>query len=153
MQSYIYTNNIIVIITFALMCAVRGNAPNLLAGCNGDQLPPLRILLSLVHFAGLFCPLRSRVIYLFIRQEHVAMVPAKFRPDWPPSLLLSRDSLRTRLIRQAEMRQQVLKYETYTIKSGLFHHLQHQSPPATFPSISNSHNHNHTSIYLLVSVL
>jgi len=149
MQSYIYTNNIIVIITFPLMRAVRGNAPNLLAGCNGDQSPPLRIVLSLAHFAGLFCPLRSRVIYVFIRQEHAATVPAKFRPDWPPSLLLSCD----RLIRQAEMRQQVLQYEAYTITSGLFHHLQHKSPPATFPSISNSHSHNHTSIYLLVSVL
>jgi hypothetical protein len=85
MQSYIYTNNIIVIITFALMCAVRGNAPNLLAGCNGDQLPPLRILLSLVHFAGLFCPLQSRVISLsgknmslWFRQNFVQTGPLLF---------------------------------------------------------------------------
>jgi hypothetical protein len=92
MQSYIYTNNIIAIITFALTGAVRGNAPNLLACCNGDHSPPLRTVPSFVHFAGLFCPLWSRVIYLFIRQEHAAKGPAKFRPDWPPSLLFSRDS-------------------------------------------------------------
>jgi hypothetical protein len=92
MQSYIHTNNIIVIIMFALTGAVRGNAPNLLACCNGDQSPPLRTVPSFVHFSDLFCHLRSRVIYLFIRQEHAAKCPAKFRPDLPPSLLLSRDS-------------------------------------------------------------
>lgn len=78
---------------FALTGAVRGNAPNLLACCNGDRSTPLLTVPSFVHFAGLFCPPRSRVICLFIRQEHAAKGPAKFRPDWPPSLLLSRDSL------------------------------------------------------------
>jgi len=108
---------------------------------------PCVLLPSSVHFAGLGCPLRSRVIPLSGKNMPLR-VRQNFVQTVPPLFCFQAIVPCIRLIRRAEMRQQMFKYESYTIRSGLFHHLQHQSPPVISPSISSSHNHNHPTVIL-----